>query len=158
LGAGGGGTVFRCTDQVLNLVVALKVIAPDADVERLRREVAMARQITHRNVCRVHDLGEIGEIRFVTMELVEGTSLRASVRPDLPAEQARALIDQLVAGTAAIHGAGVVHRDLKPENVVVASDGRAVIVDFGLAKTPSNAASTLSFRSNVAPSPSVTHA
>jgi serine/threonine protein kinase len=135
LGAGGGGTVFRCTDVRLNAVVALKIVTPDADLERLRREVAMARQITDRNVCRVHDLGETGELRFVTMELVEGASLRSKIRPDLPAEEARALIEQLVAGVAAIHASGVVHRDLKPENVVVAVDGRAVMVDFGLAKT-----------------------
>ena len=136
LGAGGGGTVFRCRDLELDQTVALKVVSSDGDLERWRREVAMARQITDRNVCRVHDLGETDEVRYVTMELVEGTSLRSKLRAGLPASEARSLIAQLIAGVAAIHAAGVVHRDLKPENVVVTPDGRAVIVDFGIAKPP----------------------
>jgi serine/threonine-protein kinase len=136
LGAGGGGTVWRCTDQKLDAVVALKIVSADGDLERWRREVAMARKIADRNVCRVHDLGETDDLRFVTMELVEGTSLRSWIRPDLPAAEARALFVQIVSGVMAIHAAGVVHRDLKPENIVVATDGRAVIVDFGLAREP----------------------
>jgi predicted Ser/Thr protein kinase len=140
LGAGGGGTVWRCFDQQLDAVVALKIVSRDGDVERWRREVAMARRIADRNVCRVHDLGETDDARFVTMELVEGTSLRSRIRADLPAAEARELWRQIVSGAAAIHAAGVVHRDLKPENVVVADDGRAVIVDFGLAREPRGAA------------------
>ncbi len=136
LGSGGGGTVWRCRDDQLGATVALKVVAPGADVERWRREVAMARRIADRNVCRVHDLGETPELRFVTMELIEGTSLRDRMRRGIPAGEARALFAQVVAGAAAIHAAGVVHRDLKPENIVVAADGRAVIVDFGLAREP----------------------
>ena len=136
LGAGGGGTVWRCTDQKLDMVVALKIVSSDGDLERWRREVAMARRIADRNVCRVHDLGETTELRFVTMELVEGASLRSKIRPDLPAAEARSLFSQIVSGVTAIHAAGVVHRDLKPENIVVANDGRAVIVDFGLAREP----------------------
>ena len=136
LGSGGGGTVWRCFDEKLGAIVAFKIVADDVDVERWRREVAMARRIADRHVCRVHDLGETGELRYVTMELVEGTSLRAKCVPDLSADEARALFRQVVAGTAAIHAAGVVHRDLKPENIVVEPGGRAVIVDFGLAKDP----------------------
>jgi len=139
LGAGGGGTVWRCLDQQLGAVVALKIVSAGGDLERWRREVAMARRIADRNVCRVHDLGEAGELRFVTMELVEGDSLRSRIGAAVPApdgRDARALFTQIVAGAAAIHAAGVVHRDLKPENIVVARDGRAVIVDFGLAREP----------------------
>ncbi|HEU0029604.1 MAG TPA: serine/threonine-protein kinase [Kofleriaceae bacterium] len=136
LGAGGGGTVWRCFDRKLETIVALKIVSSDGDLERWRREVAMARRIAHRNVCRVHDLGETAELRYVTMELVEGDSLRARIGPALPAAEARELFEQIVGGAAAIHAAGVVHRDLKPENVVVARDGRAVIVDFGLAREP----------------------
>src|SRR5690349_20049712 len=134
LGGGGGGTVWRCRDEKLGAVVALKIVSSDGDLERWRREVAMARRIAHRNVCRVHDLGEADDLRYVTMELVEGTSLRARIAPDLPAVVARDLFQQIVAGAAAIHAAGVVHRDLKPENIVVDRTGRAVIVDFGLAR------------------------
>jgi predicted Ser/Thr protein kinase len=140
LGAGGGGTVWRAFDQQLGAMVALKIVSSDGDIERWRREVAMARRIADRNVCRVHDLGEAGDVRFVTMELVEGTSLRAKIDPALPAAEACDLVQQIVAGAAAIHAAGVVHRDLKPENIVVATDGRAVIVDFGLAREPSHIA------------------
>ena len=140
LGAGGGGTVWRCYDQQLAMTVALKIVASDGDLERWRREVAMSRRIADRHVCRVHDLGEAGDLRFVTMELVAGDSLRTKIGPDLDARTARELFAQVVAGAAAIHAAGVVHRDLKPENVVV-GDGRAVIVDFGLAREPATATS-----------------
>ena len=142
LGTGGGGTVWRCLDEQLDTIVALKIVSADGDLERWRREVAMARRIANRNVCRVHDLGEAGELRYVTMELVEGDSLRARIAGDLPAAAARDLFTQIVGGAAAIHAAGVVHRDLKPENVVVARDGRAVIVDFGLAREPRGVGTT----------------
>ena len=136
VGGGGGGTVWRCRDDKLGQTVALKIVTAAGDLERWRREVVMARRIADRNVCRVHDLGETGDLRFVTMELVEGTTLRHRMRGDLPAAEALGLFAQVVSGAAAIHAAGVVHRDLKPENVVVATDGRAVIVDFGLAREP----------------------
>ncbi|MFN0253861.1 MAG: protein kinase domain-containing protein [Kofleriaceae bacterium] len=136
LGSGGAGTVWRCTDTKLDAIVALKIVSRDVDLERWRREVAMARRIADRNVCRVHDLGDTEDLRFVTMELVEGVSLRSRIGPNLPASEARSLWRQIVSGVAAIHAAGVVHRDLKPENIVVDNDGRAVIVDFGLAREP----------------------
>ncbi|HEY0987638.1 MAG TPA: hypothetical protein VGD80_11330, partial [Kofleriaceae bacterium] len=98
LGTGGGGTVWRCLDEQLDTNVALKIVAADGDLERWRREVAMARRIANRNVCRVHDLGEAGELRYVTMELVEGDSLRARIAGDLPAAAARALFTQIVGG------------------------------------------------------------
>jgi serine/threonine protein kinase len=142
LGTGGGGTVWRCRDEQLGAIVALKIVSAGGDLERWRREVAMARRIANRNVCRVHDLGEAGDLRYVTMELVEGDSLRARIAGGLPVAAARDLFAQLVAGAAAIHAAGVVHRDLKPENVVVAHDGRAVIVDFGLAREPRGSSAT----------------
>lgn len=136
LGAGGGGTVWRCSDEKLAMTVALKIIGSEGELERWRREVATARRIADRNVCRVHDLGEADGVRFVTMEFVDGTGLRAKIGAGVTIDQARDLFAQVVSGVAAIHGAGVVHRDIKPDNVVVATDGRAVIVDFGLARDP----------------------
>src|SRR5690242_512576 len=100
LGGGGGGTVWRCLDEKLGAIVALKIVSADGDVERWRREVAMARRIANRNVCRVHDLGEADDLRFVTMELVEGNTLRARISPALPATAARDLFAQVVAGAA----------------------------------------------------------
>jgi serine/threonine-protein kinase len=142
LGAGGGGTVWRCHDDKLGGIVALKIASAHGDLERWRREVAIARRIAHRNVCRVHDLGESDDLRYVTMELIEGTSLRTRIHGELPAAAARDLFSQIVAGAAAIHAAGVVHRDLKPDNIVVDGEGRVVIVDFGIAREPSLATVT----------------
>ncbi|HMG53465.1 MAG TPA: serine/threonine-protein kinase, partial [Kofleriaceae bacterium] len=139
LGAGGAGAVWRARDLELDGEVALKLLAAtrsDGEVERWRREVAMARRIAHRNVCRVHDLGEHAGTRYVTMELVHGRSLRSLLGAGLAPGRARELLAQIVDGAAAIHAAGVVHRDLKPDNVVVDDTGRAVIVDFGLAREP----------------------
>ena len=136
LGAGGGGTVWRAFDEKVAEELALKLVEADADVERWRREVALARRISHPNVCRVYDLGEADGRRWVTMELVGGDSLRRVLERGVPAAERERLMLQLVDAVAAIHATGVVHRDLKPENVVVDGRGRAVIVDFGLAKTP----------------------
>jgi serine/threonine-protein kinase len=135
LGRGGGGTVWRVFDEKVGEELALKLIEGGTDLERWRREVALARRISHGNVCRVYDLGEAGGLRWVTMERIEGESLRALLqrRAGIATEP---LMRQLVDAVAAIHAAGVVHRDLKPENVVVDGSGRAVIVDFGLARRP----------------------
>jgi serine/threonine protein kinase len=134
LGAG-GGAVWRCDDEQLGVPVALKIVDPGGEIARWRREVAIVRQIEHPNVSRVLDSAE-GELVFVTMELVEGVTLREQLSPAMPTEAARSLLQQILAGAAALHAAGIAHRELRPENVVVERTGRAVIVDLGLARSP----------------------
>ena len=139
LGRGGMGSVFRVRDREVGEIVALKLLdataaTPDA-VERFRREVRLARRVTHRNAARTYDLGEHQTWRFLTMEYVDGESLRAHLARTRPSK-ARALsfAMQMAEGLAAAHEAGVVHRDLKPANVLIERNGRVVITDFGIAR------------------------
>ncbi len=152
LGRGGTGEVYEAEDLVLRSPLALKVLRPDAATdqgrERFRREVLLARRVTHPNVCRVFDLYEHtvrdeadGDVtlRFLTMELLHGETLAALVarREALPTAEALPLVRQMAAALAAAHRADVVHRDFKSANVMlVASDGaeRVVVTDFGLAR------------------------
>jgi len=140
IGSGGMGSVWCVHDEGTGEDVALKVLPPQAGTAaftRFRREVTLARRIAHLNVCRVFDLGDANGLHVLTMELIEGESLRVRLaRGPLSWAEARRLIDDLLAGLAAVHAAGVVHRDIKPENILIAADGRAAIVDFGLAWAP----------------------
>jgi serine/threonine-protein kinase len=140
------GAVYEAWDKELGVAVALKVIRPETAADpqaalelerRFKRELLLARQVTHRNVVRIHDLGEIEGIRYITMALVPGTDLRSRLRSDgkLPIPRALALARQIVAGLQAAHEVGIVHRDLKPGNVMLDQDGRALIMDFGLARS-----------------------
>ncbi len=140
LGRGGMASVYRARDLQLDEIVALKVMsrelaADPISVERFRREVKLARRVTHRNVARSFDIGEHDGQLFLTMELVEGESLaeRLARVGRLSEEETVAIAQDVCAGLEAAHAAGVVHRDLKPDNVLLASDGRAVLTDFGIA-------------------------
>lgn len=142
LGRGGMGAVYRVRDLELDEVVALKILHGDLVgshemLARFRREVKLARRVTHRNVARTFDIGEHEGERFLTMELIEGESLGTVLERAGRFEIARALetAQQMAGGMAAAHDAGVVHRDLKPENVSIAADGRVVLMDFGIART-----------------------
>jgi eukaryotic-like serine/threonine-protein kinase len=147
LGLGGMGAVYQAWDSELGVAVAIKIIRPEvtaadpaaaADVERrFKRELVLARQVTHRNVVRIHDLGEIDGIKYITMPYVEGADLATTLRHAGQLTSARALriARGIVAGLAAAHKAGVVHRDLKPANIMIDADGEAVIMDFGIARS-----------------------
>lgn len=140
LGAGGMGTVYRARDTELDELVALKVLrrdlVGDSDaLERFRREVKLARRVTHRNVARTFDIGEHQGDRFLTMELVAGealSSLLARSRPS--AAEVAEIAAHVCDGLEAAHAAGVIHRDLKPDNVLIGEGGRVVITDFGIAR------------------------
>lgn len=139
LGEGGMGAVYHTHDRAVGVDVALKVLRPTRggrqDVERFRREVRLARRITHRNVVRIHDLGSEEGLHFLTMELVTGVSLDCRLRAGalLPNEVA-VVGAQICAGLIAAHEAGVIHRDLKPSNVLLEDGGRVVLTDFGIAR------------------------
>ncbi len=138
LGAGGMGAVYRVLDRTLGEVVALKVLTLPTEqaVDRFRREVKVARKVTHRNVCRTYDLGAHRGVHYLTMEHVEGRALDALLeevrRLDVP--RTVEIASQVCDGLAAAHAAGIVHRDLKPANVLLEKSGRVVLTDFGIAR------------------------
>lgn len=144
LGRGGMGTVYRAEDLELGEVIALKVVskgsATTIAAERQRDEVRLARRVTHPNVARTFDLGEHDNLRFITMELVDGASLRDVIESALPVDKRMVLVGHVALGLDAIHTAGIAHRDLKPENVLVSSQGVAKITDFGIARPSSSVA------------------
>ncbi len=141
LGMGGMGVVYRAKDLELGEIVALKALRADyangADAHaRFRKEVRLARRVTHKNVARTYDLGEAQGHRFLTMELVPGHTLGELLdkRGALAIARALDITLSICAGVAAAHEAGVIHRDLKPDNVIIADDGRVVVMDFGVAR------------------------
>ncbi len=140
LGAGGMGEVWRARDTRLDRVVALKVLPPatledETARKRLVREAQLASKLNHPHVCTIHEVGEAEGRAFVAMELVEGRSLSGLVSPEaLPAEQVLRLGQQLADALAHAHERGVVHRDFKSANVFVTPEGRAKVLDFGLAR------------------------
>jgi len=140
VGQGGMGQVYLADDLVLGQSVALKFLPPqlaerDGGLERFRAEVRHAREVTHPNVARVHDIGEVNGRHFLTMEFVDGEDLASLVRRigRLPREKAAEIGQQICAGLAEAHRCGVLHRDLKPANVMLDGDGRVKLTDFGLA-------------------------
>jgi len=140
LGKGGMGEVYRADDLTLGQAVALKFLPDEAArdeglLERFRNEVRIARRVSHPNVCRVYDVGDVDGHTFFTMEYVDGEDLASLLRRigRLPGDKALDIARQLCAGLAAAHSKGVLHRDLKPANIMLDGRGQVVITDFGLA-------------------------
>ena len=145
LGVGGMGAVYQVWDAELGQGVALKVIRPEAagDAEaaremerRFKQELVLARQVTHKNVVRIHDLGEINGIKYITMPYLEGSDLATVLKQDgkLALTNALPIVRDVVAGLVAAHEAGIVHRDLKPANIMLVGS-HAIIMDFGIARS-----------------------
>jgi serine/threonine-protein kinase len=140
LGRGGMGEVYRAHDLTLGQEVALKFLpevaaSNPAALARFYNEVRIARQVSHANVCRVYDLGEVDGQPYLSMEYVDGEDLGSLLRRigRLPSDKAIEIARQLCAGLAAAHAKGVLHRDLKPANVMLNGRGHVVVTDFGLA-------------------------
>jgi hypothetical protein len=146
LGRGGMGEVYRADDLKLGQPVALKFLPhamarDESYIARFRAEVRNARQVSHPNVCRVYDLGEIEGRPFLSMEYVDGEDLASLLKRigRLPPAKALELARQICAGLASAHDKGLIHRDLKPSNVMIDGQGRARVTDFGLAVRPEEA-------------------
>jgi len=140
LGKGGMGEVYRADDLTLGQAVAMKFLPEEATshegmLERFKNEVRIARRVSHPNVCRVYDVGDVDGATFFTMEYVDGEDLASLLRRigRLPQDKAVEIARQICAGLAAAHGKGVLHRDLKPANIMLDGRGQVVITDFGLA-------------------------
>lgn len=150
LGSGGMGNVYKVRDTILDEIVALKTLHPSLSADeralaRFRREVKLARRITHPNIARTFDIGLDGQIPFLTMEFIDGEPLSTYMRRRevrCPHELVKISLE-IARGLGAAHNAGVVHRDLKPANVMVARDGRFVITDFGVARVARAQANSL---------------
>jgi serine/threonine protein kinase len=140
IGRGGMGSVYRADDLRVGQPVALKFLSPalsrdQTRLERFIREVRVARQISHPNVCRVFDLGDTNGRHYLSMEYIDGEDLASLLRrvSRLPPVKALDVAHQLCAGLSAAHEKGVLHLDLKPANVMIDGRGRALITDFGIA-------------------------
>jgi len=142
VGRGGMGIVFKARDRITLEIVALKLLKPEiaADstaTERFKNEMCLARKITHKNVCRIYEFNPVDGSAYISMEFVDGESLRQVITRfgGLPVRKGVQIARQICAGLREAHNQGTVHRDLKPENIMVNATGNAKIMDFGIAKS-----------------------
>ncbi|HEX5423495.1 MAG TPA: serine/threonine-protein kinase, partial [Candidatus Acidoferrales bacterium] len=142
LGQGGMGRVYKAHDRELNRTVAIKVVREgvvgDASaLKRFKQELLLASKISHKHILRIHDLGEVNGVKFITMAFVEGQDLHQVIRdnPKLPLERVVKFATQMAEALAAAHAEDVVHRDLKPQNILVDGNDQIYVSDFGLAKS-----------------------
>jgi serine/threonine protein kinase/Tfp pilus assembly protein PilF len=141
LGKGGMGRIYKALDKEINAKVALKLIKPeisadDKTIQRFKNELKIAREITHKNVCRMYDLNKEGELYFISMEYVSGEDLKSFIRrsKQLATGTAITIAKQICEGLSEAHKSGVVHRDLKSSNIMIDKEGNARIMDFGIAR------------------------
>ncbi len=141
IGTGGTGIVYKVRDLETGEIVALKILKPeiasDPDVqENFKRELLLARKITHKNVCRIHDFSRVNGSACTSMEFVEGESLSSRLyrAGSLPLKEALEITRQISAGLREAHAQGIVHRDLKPANIMIDRNGTVKIMDFGIAR------------------------
>ncbi|HEY5611687.1 MAG TPA: protein kinase, partial [Thermoanaerobaculia bacterium] len=142
LGRGGMGIVYKATDKQLDETVAIKTLPGDVmqrspeDLERFKREIRLARKITHRNVLRTYDYGEASGVYFISMEYVKGYTLADLLQesPKLAPRVALGVTRQISRGLQAAHEQGIIHRDIKPQNVLIDYRGEVKLMDFGIAR------------------------
>src|SRR5437867_3124526 len=158
LGRGGMAEVWLAYDLRLRVEVALKALhsrplSRTDSAELLHREIRSAREVISPNVCRIFDLVEAGGLELLSMEFVDGVTLRSLLEEHSPLNflEAQEIAAQFLAGLQAIHGAGLVHRDFKPENVMITRTGRVVVMDLGLAKPAAAPGSIAGTRPYMAP-------
>jgi len=149
LGMGGMGVVYKARDKETGEVVALKSLRPDvaadpATMERFKNELRLARKITHKNVCRIHDFVRSDGTAYISMEFVEGETLRnvLSRFGSMSVRKGLQIAHQVCSGLAEAHAQGIVHRDLKPENVMIDRHGNVKLMDFGIARSMQSGTST----------------
>src|SRR5579863_2457529 len=142
LGQGGMGRVYKAYDKELDRTVAIKVVREGAigqadALKRFKQELVLASKISHKNILRIHDMGDVGGLRFISMAFVEGQDLQHIIRdnPKMPLDRILKFAQQIAEALAAAHAEGVVHRDLKPQNLLVDKNDQIFVCDFGLAKS-----------------------
>jgi serine/threonine-protein kinase len=150
LGRGGMGAVYKAYDKELNRVVALKLVRPEltsdaSSMQRFKQELLLASKISHKNILRIHDLGDVEGVKFISMAYVEGEDLHHVLAKEgrLPLARTLNITRQLCAALDAAHTEGVVHRDLKPQNVLIDGADTAYVSDFGLAKSLEDSAAMM---------------
>lgn len=142
IGTGGMGKVFKALDRELNILVVLKIIKPELSsnpdiVERFKRELLLAREIVHENVIRIHDLGEINGIRYISMNYAEGQNLLELIDMAgmLLVSKVLDITGKICRALVTAHGKSIIHRDLKPQNVIIGKNGAVTVLDFGIARS-----------------------
>ena len=146
LGAGGMGAVYQAWDGELGVAVALKTVRPEVAADpatarmleqRFKQELLLARKVTHKNIVRVHDIGELDGLKYITMPYLEGEDLATILKREgkLPVDRVMIIARSVASGLAEAHKAGVVHRDLKPANIMVDKEGEGLVMDFGVARS-----------------------